>query len=285
MTNSFEELSAIPRNVIDHSKYDSLSPPRLPNRSDIFYSSPSSSQIDNSPLPPPPLFSSATHPHTAPLSTPRSTYNSSSSKFSIPIVGGVLPPSVSKKRRMNFLPLEPIEQFQKRKGIFSGTAGPDATEEIQGEEGMLDSPTRNAVSQLKAKTKKRNRTDEEEEDERSEQVEGGLIWESSSSSSSSSSHGKVFGGGGGEPKVVLGTTLRSFKPQSSSSSSSALSNGGRGGNRGRRRGGSRRISMRGGGNGYGGSRIGGLRIDEVNEDEEEEESREEKLRRLYRSLD
>ncbi|GAA5912081.1 uncharacterized protein JCM6883_007104 [Sporobolomyces salmoneus] len=217
------------------------------------------------PLAPPPF---------TPPPFPRQSSQSfaSTSKFVLPGFA----PSVQKKQRMNFLPLESIESFQKRKGITCGSnfGAPQEDEDEgagEGEEEVIATPSPSMRG-------KRNRFSIEEAGEGGTDKRPRLI------SSADGGSSNVFGSSLDDlspsnpnsklEKVVLSPSLRSFKPQSTSRGASGRGrvrgNQGRGG-RGRKAG----IT----------SSAGNRGIESCGAEIEDEESQEERLRRLYRSLD
>ncbi|GAA5948430.1 hypothetical protein JCM3765_001417 [Sporobolomyces pararoseus] len=227
------------------------------------------------------------NPHTPPSARRApfpSTSTTSTSKFSLPLP---IAPSVSKKRRMNFLPLEPIESFHRRKGIAPSISGHGYSKpEVEEDDlmyrggGVLDSP-----SNRKSFTTQYFSQANGEQDRYA-----GEIRESSGSryggknlfgsSLEFDDVGERGGGGIKLEKVAFGTSLRSFKPQSTTSSNYLSPSS-------RVRGGRARRGRGSGRSGLGKSRFGANRIDEMDEEDDEagEETEQAKLRRLYRSLD
>ncbi|GAA5883090.1 hypothetical protein JCM16303_006084 [Sporobolomyces ruberrimus] len=207
------------------------------------------------------------HPHSS------SSTSASTSKFSLPL-------SIPKKRRqIDFLPLEPIESFQKRKGIVSTSSRTSESRIEQEEEGEgFWEGGRGFLSSGGFEG-----DDREEEESPTNRKHA----RASQTHDYSSSRETILGGtargkeGKGMEKVVLGTSLRSLKPSLSSTPSPSQ----RGKNR------SRGNNKRGGGGRgiFGRSNLG-RNVGRIEErwngeiDEEDEESKEAKLRRLYRSL-
>ncbi|GAA5843502.1 hypothetical protein JCM3766R1_004351 [Sporobolomyces carnicolor] len=181
----------------------------------------------------------------------------------------VIPVLEKPRRTMNFLPLEPIESFQKRKGIIATSI----TSSSPSRHGSPSSWSDKLDEELDSPTRQKKRGPPTPPPRTGHSVFGSSLDQIE--------------------KVVLGTNVRSLKPTQSSSAFQTVLARGRG--RGRGRGGARsgtqgtRRSANGSIESTHRHAWSQRRSGDANEQEqgggENEETRAEKLRRLYRSFD